>query len=423
MSATQPGNSRRVGIPIKEGAMSQLSKFRFVHESPREEKTMKRLSNLGVVVLAAITAMFAFALPASADTTCSTDSNGTETCTTFSPPSVAQATDQESDSAYAASRNSLNQIILVYTHFSFNEKKAKAQHRCFWVKTAYNGGYWAGHSGFWYQKDHNLHVCKSSASPTGYIKIGGGMTGADCHNPIKLLKSPPPARRIITAKVQWASHFIFKAAVSVTSKSTSSVSVSVQQHNADNTCQASASARAGGLGQASAKAVAYGNTKVSAVTNAKNSILSQLHTKVQTLAAANATSNASSWAEAEVLCSPSQPPPPSQSILITSLTQLNQIPAGMSSGEFNVTVHASDAGGELTVDPGIGAVSDCSGGALQSDMTFTGLAAGDNTLCLQLWAPNDASQPSSMTATFTAILGSASDVKSETFAITYPTRP
>lgn len=117
-----------------------------------------------------------------------------------------------------------------------------------------------------------------------------------------------------------------------------------------------------------------------------------------------------------------QCPPPAESISITSFTQLNLIAAGKNSGEFSLTANASKAGGSLTVDPGIGAVSDCNGGSLQDSMTFSSLTAGNNAFCVLIWAPNDADQPPSMTATFTATLGSAKDVKSETFQIQYPTR-
>jgi|GEM_PF-6212709 len=122
----------------------------------------------------------------------------------------------------------------------------------------------------------------------------------------------------------------------------------------------------------------------------------------------------------------STPPPPAQSITITSLTQLNMIPAGKSSNEFSIGVNASAAGGSLTVDPGIGSVSACTdttGANRQDSMVFSNLGSGNSSLCVLLWAPNDADQPASMTVTFTAILGTAKDVKTETVPITYPTRP
>jgi hypothetical protein len=105
------------------------------------------------------------------------------------------------------------------------------------------------------------------------------------------------------------------------------------------------------------------------------------------------------------------------------MTSLNMIAAGKTSGPFHVTVNASQAGGSLTVDPGIGAVSRCDSTVPTDHVTFTGLTSGESDQCIILYAPNDADKPSSMTATFTAILGSAKDVKSDTFAITYPTRP
>lgn len=116
-------------------------------------------------------------------------------------------------------------------------------------------------------------------------------------------------------------------------------------------------------------------------------------------------------------------PPPAQSITITSLTQLNMIPAGDNSGEFSIGVNASAAGGSLVVDPGIGSVSACDSITKQDSLTFSNLGSGNSSLCVLLWAPNDADKPASMTVTFTANLGTAKDVKTETVPITYPTRP
>ncbi len=117
------------------------------------------------------------------------------------------------------------------------------------------------------------------------------------------------------------------------------------------------------------------------------------------------------------------PPPPPPSITITSMTTLNMIPEGKTSGPFIVTVNSSEAGGSLTVDPGIGGVSNCESSTPKSSLTFSSLTAGNSELCLILYAPSDAAKPSTMTATFSAILGSAKDVKTDTFEIQYPERP
>jgi hypothetical protein len=116
------------------------------------------------------------------------------------------------------------------------------------------------------------------------------------------------------------------------------------------------------------------------------------------------------------------PTPASPTVTITSLTDLNMIPSGDSSGEFDIGVNASASGGSLTVDPGIGSVSSCDSTTPETSILLT-VPSGNSTQCVILYAPDDSDQPSSMTATFTANLGTASDVKTQTFGITYPTRP
>ncbi|MGC1177323.1 MAG: hypothetical protein WA843_04595 [Candidatus Saccharimonadales bacterium] len=120
-----------------------------------------------------------------------------------------------------------------------------------------------------------------------------------------------------------------------------------------------------------------------------------------------------------------QTPPPSGSsppmVLITNTPSENMIPVGKNSNQLSIAVNASAAGGSLTIDPGIGGVSTCDNTTPQSSVTFS-LGSGNNTECYILYAPSDADQPTSMTVTYTATLGTASDVKTDTFGIRYPTQ-
>jgi G:T/U-mismatch repair DNA glycosylase len=87
------------------------------------------------------------------------------------------------------------------------------------------------------------------------------------------------------------------------------------------------------------------------------------------------------------------------------------------------TVEASDAG-TVKIDPGITQVSDCSGGPVQAKIQFT-LHAGENDLCVKVYAPTDTSATQSTikyTATVTTSGGTAQDVAQDTFQITHPTR-
>lgn len=120
---------------------------------------------------------------------------------------------------------------------------------------------------------------------------------------------------------------------------------------------------------------------------------------------------------------PVNPPPSAKSIKIVASTTLNDIPSGKSSGPFTIKVNASDPNGSLTIDPGIGAVSRCDSNVPTAEVTFSSLPAGNSDHCVIFYAPSDPLRPTSMTVTMTASLGNASDIKSQTFAITYPTRP
>jgi hypothetical protein len=113
---------------------------------------------------------------------------------------------------------------------------------------------------------------------------------------------------------------------------------------------------------------------------------------------------------------------PKPTIMITGKTELNMIPAGKTSGDFYINVNASESGGTLTVDPGIGGVSSCSSSTPEGSIT-TSVPSGASKECVILYAPEDADKPASMTVTMTANLGSASDQKTETVPITYPARP
>ena len=126
----------------------------------------------------------------------------------------------------------------------------------------------------------------------------------------------------------------------------------------------------------------------------------------------------------------SSPPPPAPEITLTSFVNVNQVPAGSNSGCTSstgpscveITCYASEAGGSLTVDPGIGSISACNSSTQASSLTVVSLPSGNFNVCLVLYAPNDVDQPSSMTVTATADLGTAQSTLSQTFQISYPTR-
>ena len=117
-----------------------------------------------------------------------------------------------------------------------------------------------------------------------------------------------------------------------------------------------------------------------------------------------------------------QTPPKNPVIAILSATNLNDIPTGKTSGPYYVEVSASDVGGSLTIDPSIGSVSDCNGGAKEGSKTLS-VPKGTTKFCFIIYAPQDPAQPKTMTVTATAVLGSSIDKNIDPLDITYPVRP
>lgn len=136
------------------------------------------------------------------------------------------------------------------------------------------------------------------------------------------------------------------------------------------------------------------------------------------------------WNSTQNVCVPPPPPPNCEqtntcpkSVLITSVIDLNDVPAGLNSGPMPLTVYASHAGASLKVDPGIGKISTCGSSTQLATLTITGLQAGENDLCVVFYAPTDAAATQA-TITYTAMLaGATPSVRQVTFAITHPTRP
>lgn len=117
---------------------------------------------------------------------------------------------------------------------------------------------------------------------------------------------------------------------------------------------------------------------------------------------------------------PAPAPKPAPTVTITSIIDLNDVPEGKSSGPMPFTVNAS-ASGSVTVDPGNGGISGCSSSTPQASITLD-LQPGNNSLCVIYYAPGEASANSG-SITYTAIVGTAKDVKIDNFAITHPVRP
>jgi hypothetical protein len=149
--------------------------------------------------------------------------------------------------------------------------------KCHWVKEGWNSGE-SANGELWWFKDHHMYVCPNKNSPTGWVKVKGGMTGRRCYNPVKVGEEP---KKVVTGKVKLVRSF---GKFKVTAKAKA-------EEEATGTCgKAKATAFARG--------VAFGLTKIQAQGNAK--------------VVANAKARASAYAKAVAIlqCAPPATPPP-----------------------------------------------------------------------------------------------------------------
>jgi hypothetical protein len=119
---------------------------------------------------------------------------------------------------------------------------------------------------------------------------------------------------------------------------------------------------------------------------------------------------------------PVAPPAEGPSIMITSVTALNMIPAGRNSGPFYIGTTASQAGGTVTIDPEIGSVSSCESSTPEDSLVLS-VPAGASKQCVIIYAPEDKDEPEWMTVFLTANLGSAHEQLLEFFELQYSSRP
>ena len=260
-----------------------------------------------VVVLVAMTlfgtlsSITATSASATATMTCST-TKGVETCKSIEVIAVSKAIDTESNSVHVVSTG---KNVLENTFYVFNQAKAEKQGNCFWVPKAWAGGYNINNGHLGYELQNNLHVCKTSASPTGLAKIGGGKDGLDCRNPVRLISSPPPPNEQFT-NVRFVNSATYSATVNAVSTSTATASASVSVHTTDGTCRAIAKANAHGFGKGTAHASGEGSSATKATQKAKSNLvksLTQANLKAQAKAAVDASSHAFTYASAEASCS------------------------------------------------------------------------------------------------------------------------
>ncbi len=279
--------------------------------------------------------------------------------------------------------------------------KGKIDRRsCKWVKGGWNSGKDANGKLQYFYDGKRAKVCRNKKSPTGWVKVDGGLTGRNCGNPWKFKKPKHVVKNVVMIR-NW---------IKVTASATAHVRVEGSCGFAEASASASATVKARTYirGKGAAETLAYAKAKAQATAKASASL--------------NCTTPPPTC-EQTGTC----PPPPctqncAPSVLILSMTDLNDIPTGKSSGPYYVEVSASDTGGTLTVDPGIGSITDCNGGPREGSITLP-VPKGVTKFCFVIWAPDDPAKPTQMTVTATAVLGNSSAHKEDVLGITYPVRP
>lgn len=314
-------------------------------------------------------------------------------------PTMSNATTGNGGSGQAESRDEASATVLADVKI-----KGKIDRRsCKWVKGGYNSGKDANGKLQYFYDGKRAKVCRNKKSPTGWVKVAGGLTGRNCGNPWRFTKPKVVVKNVVMIR-NW---------IKVTASATAHVRVE------------------GSCGFAEASATASATVKARIRIEGRGA--------AETLAYASARAQATAKASASLNCTTPPPPPPTcqevgncppppctqnctPSMLILSMTDLNDIPTGKSSGPYYVEVSASDTGGTLTVDPGIGSITDCNGGPREGSMTLP-VPKGVTKFCFVIWAPDDPAKPSEMTVTATAVLGNSSAHKEDVLGITYPIRP
>lgn len=136
---------------------------------------------------------------------------------------------------------------------------------CKWVNHGYNSGKTQGGKRYWFKDNVRAKVCKNTSSPTGWVKVAGGMSGRKCFNPYALPKAKVPGP--VVTKFVLIRAF---AASTSTVKTTAYVNQQVMATASCRTPNTSASALAYGNGRVLVTATASANasTRSSAITAA-----------------------------------------------------------------------------------------------------------------------------------------------------------
>ena len=345
--------------------------------------------------------------------TTTTDANGVKTtiCVTGTQATVAGKT------ASASALVSGSVTILADSTVKGGVKVVQIHSSgCHFVRNFKNSGKDAkGHLHFFV--DHNGTLCPSKASPTGWVKVSGGMTGRHCMNPAAEMNSK---FKVIKGTV------LLVKSLHIVIPVRGSVSVYVQD-----TCgHAAASSLASATITLTAYARSKGNVSINTfgktVLSLKTSVKASITCGPTQTVTTGTTTNVTTTNVTTTNVTTTTQTTPSKPTFTMSFDTINDIPAGTCRPEaLHVT---SSVAGQVQVSPNVGLVStiDCKQpdtGQL-SKVTLQ-VDTGSHDLTVYVYEPTDTSATSD---TLTAVpLIKDVDAKSNTattsFTVSHPTRP
>lgn len=227
-----------------------------------------------LVILGFVSALFGLSTnSAVADTT-----NGTVTAPKIVTSGSTSSIDAVETAYSTAATHSGTKIILEDVNTA---PAATNTHQCMWTVNGYNSGHTKAGKLYWFKDPKRAQICRNSHSPTGWVKVAGGISGRNCHNPYAPPKAKVPGpivtQYVLVQKIPDSASTV-QATLTMVREASVTASCTVTDSSGD-TASASAEAFAFGTAYATASASAHAATQVTATHNAsleaQKSVISQ----------------------------------------------------------------------------------------------------------------------------------------------------
>lgn len=247
--------------------------------------------------------------------------------------------------------------ILEDVKMSYKGVNTKSK-KCHWVKGGWNSGHGIDGRLYWFWDSTPAYICPSKKSPTGWIKVKGGMTGRRCGNPWKPKGKP---RGPIVKNVTMVKSFA-KLKITVTATATAKVV---------GTCPNNPSINGEATASGNVSAVITMATLVKAKGNAANLRAEvQLNLKAQGVAEATAKLNLNCGTPPPPPCEETGtcPPPPNRPPVVSIYNPPQHVCSGTltsggttTPGQIVLVIFASDPDGDNLGTPTVSALRGSTG--------------------------------------------------------------